>query len=122
MRCSWLRRGLISACGSSLTSRGYKTMPNTLKCARAVLRFVFLVVVELVAVSTPISAYAIDILGALGVGADSGTGKIAKLAFTLKEDFVPTSIVWSPDGRFIASSGTHTRSIHIWDVSQEKLV
>lgn len=54
---------------------------------------------------------------------DSGSGKVARLAFRLDDaSFVPTTVVWSPDGRFIATSGTQTRTIHIWDVAQRKLV
>ena len=54
---------------------------------------------------------------------DSGSGKVARLAFRLDDaSFVPTTVVWSPDGRFIATSGTQTTTIHIWDVAQRKLV
>lgn len=61
-----------------------------------------------------------DLFGPQG---DSGTGKVAKLAFRLDDSsFVPTTVVWSPDGRFIATSGVLTRTIHIWDVAQRKLV
>lgn len=40
----------------------------------------------------------------------------------LKEDFYPTSIAWSSDGKYIASTGTHTRTISIWDVEQRRIV
>lgn len=61
--------------------------------------------------------------GLLHPHGDSGTGKVAQLAFRLDDgSFVPTTVVWSPDGRFIATSGTQTRTIHIWDVAQRKLV
>jgi len=54
---------------------------------------------------------------------DSGSGKVVQLAFRLDDgSFVPTTVVWSPDGRFIATSGTQTTTIHIWDVAQRKLV
>ena len=54
---------------------------------------------------------------------DSGSGKVARLAFRLDDaSFEPFTVVWSPDGRFIATTGTTTRSIHIWDVAQRKLV
>ena len=54
---------------------------------------------------------------------DSGSGKVARLAFHLDDhSFAPTTVVWSPDGRYIAASGTQTRTIHIWDVAQRKLV
>jgi WD40 repeat protein len=47
---------------------------------------------------------------------------IAKRYAELKEDFYPTSLAWSPDGKYIASTGTHTRTINIWDVDQRKVV
>ena len=54
---------------------------------------------------------------------DSGSGKVARLAFRLDDaSFEPYTVVWSPDGRFIATGGIGTRTIHIWDVAQRKLV
>ena len=54
---------------------------------------------------------------------DSGSGKVAKEAFHLDDhSFQPFTVVWSPDGRFIATSSIATRTIHIWDVAQRKLV
>jgi len=54
---------------------------------------------------------------------DSGSGKVAQLAFRLDDaSFEPFTVTWSPDGRFIATTGITTRSIHIWDVAQRKLV
>ena len=46
----------------------------------------------------------------------------AKPYAVLDENFYPTSVVWSPDGRYIADGGTHSRSIHIWDVAARKIV
>jgi len=39
----------------------------------------------------------------------------------LKEDFQPTSVVWSPDGKYIATTGIHTQNVDIWDVAQRQL-
>lgn len=60
------------------------------------------------------------IAGIFGFGVTSG--RIAKLQFELKERFTPTSVVWSPDGRYIATGSTMDRRIDIWDVSQRKIV
>jgi WD40 repeat protein len=67
-------------------------------------------------------SHSFDLLGWFGKGGDSGSGRIAQVQFHLRDGFVPTTLVWSPDGRFIATSGTQTRNIHIWDVEQQKLV
>lgn len=54
---------------------------------------------------------------------DSGTGKVARLAFRLDDrSFYPTKVTWSPDGRFIATDGATETTIHIWDVAQRKLI
>ncbi|MGH8112297.1 MAG: WD40 repeat domain-containing protein [Rhodanobacteraceae bacterium] len=34
----------------------------------------------------------------------------------------PSSVAWSPDGRYIATASTFSRSVHIWDVPQRKIV
>jgi hypothetical protein len=69
------------------------------------------------------TSYALDMARLFsGSGGDSGSGKVAQFALRLRDGFAPTSIVWSPDGKYIATSGTHTRLIHIWDVEQRKLV
>jgi WD40 repeat protein len=68
------------------------------------------------------TSWALDFGGLFGSGGDSGSGKVAHLEFRLKDGFAATSLVWSPDGKYIATSGTQTRLIHIWDVEQRKLV
>ena len=40
----------------------------------------------------------------------------------LDEDFYPTSVVWSPDGKYIADDGILSRHIHIWDVANQKII
>lgn len=58
-----------------------------------------------------------------GVFTAGGTsGQLAKLLFRLPETFHPTSVTWSPDGRYIATASTLARSIHIWDMGQRKIV
>jgi WD40 repeat protein len=59
-------------------------------------------------------AHAGSILGLLG----SHSGKVAKYEFTLNDSFPVTSVAWSPDGRYIASSSTHDNRIHVWDVQR----
>ncbi len=49
-------------------------------------------------------------------------GAIAKLQFELKDDMPVTSIVWSPDGKYIAASSTQGNKIHVWDVEKKKRV
>jgi hypothetical protein len=56
----------------------------------------------------------------LGFGATGG--QIARLEFELKERFEPTSVAWSPDGRYIATGSTMDRRIDIWNVTQRKIV
>ena len=46
----------------------------------------------------------------------------AKPYAVLDEDFYPTSVVWSPDGRYIADDGILGPEIHIWDVAARKIV
>jgi WD40 repeat protein len=53
--------------------------------------------------------------GLLGSGPDSG--KLAKLQYELHDDMPVTSIVWSPDGNFIAASSAEGNKIHIWDLA-----
>jgi WD40 repeat protein len=70
------------------------------------------------------SCWSLDLGGLFGSGGgDSGSGKVAKLEFRLRDgSFIPTSIAWSPDGKYIATSGTQTRLVHVWDVERRKLV
>lgn len=56
----------------------------------------------------------------LGWGRESG--KLAKYQFRLGDDFDVTSMAWSPDGRYIATTGIFTKSVHIWDVGKRKMV
>lgn len=58
-------------------------------------------------------------LDLLGWGRESG--KLAKYEFRLGDDFDVTSMAWSPDGRYIATTGIFTKSIHIWDVGKRKM-
>jgi len=61
--------------------------------------------------------------GLLDGARDLMTGPhIAHRYAELKEDFYPTSIAWSADGKYIASTGTHTRTINVWDVEQRRIV
>jgi WD40 repeat protein len=87
--------------------------------ARLALRAALLM---LVCLSPAVASHAFDLASLFGSGGDSGSGKVARLEFRLRDGFAPTSIDWSPDGRYIATSGIHTRLIHIWDVEQRKLV
>jgi WD40 repeat protein len=59
-------------------------------------------------------AQAGSILGLLG----SHSGKLAKYEFTLNDSFPVTSVAWSPDGRYIASSSSQDNRIHIWDAQR----
>ncbi|WP_287876990.1 WD40 repeat domain-containing protein [Aquitalea sp.] len=49
-------------------------------------------------------------------------GKVAKYKFTLHDSFVPTSIAWSGDGKEIATSSLQSDEVHIWDLSQKKII
>ncbi|MDB6107024.1 MAG: serine/threonine protein kinase with repeat [Gammaproteobacteria bacterium] len=62
-------------------------------------------------------AQAGSILGLLG----SHSGKLAKYEFTLNDSFFVTSVAWSPDGRYIASSSSQDNRIHIWDVQRRAI-
>ncbi|MBS0318594.1 MAG: hypothetical protein JSR49_15875, partial [Proteobacteria bacterium] len=49
----------------------------------------------------------------LGMDGDSGSGKVAHLEFHLDDgNSGTTSVVWSPDGRFIATSGIQSMYLH----------
>lgn len=45
---------------------------------------------------------------------------VVKLLYHLQDDMPVTSIVWSPDGRYIAASSNMGNKIHIWDVNKKK--
>ena len=60
------------------------------------------------------------ISGMFGDGATSG--KIAKLEYRLQESFYPSSVAWSPDGRYIAVGSTMSSRIDIWDLSRRKII
>ncbi|MDB6107028.1 MAG: aladin [Gammaproteobacteria bacterium] len=62
-------------------------------------------------------AQAGSILGVLGFH----SGKLAKYEFTLNDSFPVTSVAWSPDGRYIASSSSQDNRIHIWDVQRRTI-
>ncbi len=51
-----------------------------------------------------------------------GSSPHARPYAVLDEDFYPTSVVWSPDGKYLADSGVLNAKIHIWDVAQRKMV
>ena len=59
------------------------------------------------------------VLGNLFSGADSG--KVAKLEYTLDDTFDVTSVAWSHDGRYIATSSTQGNLIHVWDVTRRAI-
>ena len=46
----------------------------------------------------------------------------AKPYAVLDEDFEPTSVVWSPDGKYIADDGVLGAEIHVWDVARRSIV
>ena len=50
------------------------------------------------------------------------SGKLAKYEFTLPENSVVTSVAWSPDGRYIAETGSETDEIHVWDAKRRAIV
>ena len=51
-----------------------------------------------------------------------GSSPHTKPYAVLDEDFYPTSVVWSPDGKYLADSGVLNAKIHIWDVAQRRMV
>ncbi len=82
------------------------------------LRALFALLVVSAAVFCPVAkAGLLD--GLLGL---PSSGKVAKYDFSLKEDFPVTSIAWSPDGRYIADSSSHSSSINIWSVREKRVV
>lgn len=65
-------------------------------------------------------AQAIHFLDILGLGGSDGN--ITKIKYRLRENFLPTDVVWSEDGNYIATSGTPLDEIHIWDVKNNKII
>lgn len=57
-----------------------------------------------------------------GLFGGQSSSKLVKPYAVLHESFYPTSVVWSPDGRYVADTGILTRTIHIWDVHAKRLV
>jgi WD40 repeat protein len=47
---------------------------------------------------------------------------VAKLQFVLNDNMPVTSIVWSPDGKYIAASSTQGNKVHIWNVEGRRRV
>lgn len=39
-----------------------------------------------------------------------------------ERDYAVTSLVWSADGKYLATTGTSTKSVNIWDVAKKKIV
>ena len=72
----------------------------------------------LVGLNPPVSAGVLRDLRALAFGIHGSSGKLAKYEFTLPEKSFVTSLAWSPNGRYIAETGTETSAIHIWDVNR----
>jgi WD40 repeat protein len=58
--------------------------------------------------------------GIFGIG--GSRAHLAKVEFRLQEGFQPTSVAWSPDGRYVASGSTADPRIDIWDLTQRKVV
>lgn len=61
-------------------------------------------------------------LPALPASGGRGADEVQLESFNLHENFVPTSLAWSPDGKYIASTGTHTRLLHIWQLAERRVV
>jgi WD40 repeat protein len=50
------------------------------------------------------------------------SSRMAKPYASLDETFPPTSVTWSPDGKYIADMGMYGDVMNIWDVDQKKIV
>jgi WD40 repeat protein len=74
--------------------------------------------VLLALIDSPVHANIIADL--VGLGGDSG--KLAKLEFRLKYSFYVTSVAWSPDGKWIATSSSQGRRVHVWDVQKRAVI
>lgn len=58
------------------------------------------------------------------LGCGAGNGKLAKVEFCLREglNFAVNSVVWSPDGNYIATGSTYSMEIHVWDVHRRRII
>lgn len=64
-----------------------------------------------------------DQLGRIpGLFGRQNSSKLAKPYAVLLESFYPTSVVWSPDGKYVADTGILTQTIHIWNVQSKHIV
>ncbi len=77
--------------------------------------------VVLAAVVDHSSAFAGSWLSSM-LGSGGESGKLAKLQFRLRDSFYVTSLAWSPDGRYLASSSTEGNKLHIWDVQRRTVI
>jgi WD40 repeat protein len=74
----------------------------------------------MLAVALATAVHAGPLMDELGFGGDSG--KLAKIAFRLRDSFYVTSVAWSSDGRYIATSSTQSPLLHVWDVRHQSIV
>lgn len=64
-----------------------------------------------------------DQLGRIpGLFGGQSSSRLAKPYAVLHESFYPTSVVWSPDGKYVADTGILTRTIHVWDVKARHII
>jgi WD40 repeat protein len=70
----------------------------------------------------PRGAFAFDLgeTGAL-LGIQPG-GKMLRPYAVIPETFAPTSVVLSPDGKFVADVGMYEPIVHVWDIQTKALV
>lgn len=120
-QCVRIARATYSRIGLGITRRrlSRNASPHSIG---ATLLAALLLVAAASLISTPARAGLLgNLLGSYG---DSGSGKVAQLAFHLDDATIAptTAVVWSPDGRFIATAGVQKAGLHIWDVAQRKLV
>lgn len=72
-----------------------------------------------------IASFAVHASGAsLGsfIREKSYDGKLAKTAFVIRDSYPVTALVWSGDGKYLASASTWSNMVHIWSVNDRKLV
>jgi WD40 repeat protein len=58
---------------------------------------------------------------AVALPAQGGSGQQMKLQFRLDDSIYATSVAWSPDGRYIATSSIESNLVHVWDVKSRAL-